>query len=127
MNVDGLAEIDEFASNPMRRPARTGEARRGEADRAPRVPAHRGARRVERLFDRRRRLRCRRHGDAPALGHDHGRQATPFLYGEEINAGTYAICKGEFLLRGNGGEADKIVGRPKRSTLANKALGGAIS
>jgi len=127
MNTDGFAEIDDLTSNSMRRLARTGEARRGEADGAPRVPAHRGAGRVDRLFDRRRRLWCRRHGDAPALGRDHGRQATPFLYGEEINTGTYAICKGEFLLRGDGGEADKIVGRPKRSTLANKALGGTIS
>ncbi len=44
------------------------------------------------------------------------------LYGQEINAETYAIAKADFLLKGEGEAADNIVGGPEHSTLANDAF-----
>jgi type I restriction enzyme M protein len=44
------------------------------------------------------------------------------LYGQEINAETYAICKADLLLKGDGDEADNIIGGPKYSTLTNDAF-----
>ena len=46
------------------------------------------------------------------------------LYGQEINAETYAIAKADFLLKGQGDEADHLVGGPEHSTLANDAFPG---
>jgi hypothetical protein len=46
------------------------------------------------------------------------------LYGQEINAETYAICKVDLLLKGEGEAADNIVGGPEHSTLANDAFPG---
>ena len=50
------------------------------------------------------------------------RQVVTHLYGQEINAETYAICKADFLLKGEGGQADNIIGGPEYSTLANDAF-----
>ena len=44
------------------------------------------------------------------------------LFGQEINAETYAICKADLLLKGEGEAADNIVGGPAHSTLANDAF-----
>ena len=44
------------------------------------------------------------------------------LYGQEINAETYAICKADLLLKGEGEAADNIVGGPEHSTLSNDAF-----
>jgi len=44
------------------------------------------------------------------------------LYGQEINAETYAICKADLLLKGEGNAADNIVGGPAHSTLVNDAF-----
>jgi type I restriction enzyme M protein len=44
------------------------------------------------------------------------------LYGQEINAETYAIAKADLLLKGEGDAADNIVGGPEHSTLANDAF-----
>jgi len=44
------------------------------------------------------------------------------LYGQEINAETYAICKADLLLKGEGDAADNIIGGPEYSTLANDAF-----
>jgi type I restriction enzyme M protein len=52
----------------------------------------------------------------------HGRQVTTHLYGQEINGETYAICKADMLLKGEGDHADNIVGGPEHSTLANDAF-----
>ncbi|MEX2553503.1 MAG: class I SAM-dependent DNA methyltransferase [Actinomycetota bacterium] len=52
----------------------------------------------------------------------HGKQVTAHLYGQEINAETYAICKADLLLKGEGEEADNIVGGPEHSTLAADAF-----
>jgi type I restriction enzyme M protein len=51
-----------------------------------------------------------------------GKQVSTHLYGQEINAETYAIAKADLLLKGEGDEADNIVGGPEWSTLANDAF-----
>src|ERR1700686_4346740 len=53
---------------------------------------------------------------------EHGKQVATHLYGQEINAETYAICKADLLLKGEGEAADNIVGGPEYSTLANDAF-----
>jgi type I restriction enzyme M protein len=52
----------------------------------------------------------------------HGKQVATHLYGQEINAETYAICKADLLLKGDGDAADNIVGGPAYSTLSNDAF-----
>jgi type I restriction enzyme M protein len=52
----------------------------------------------------------------------HGKQVSTYLYGQEINGETYAICKADLLLKGDGDAADNIVGGPEHSTLANDAF-----
>jgi 23S rRNA G2445 N2-methylase RlmL len=64
----------------------------------------------------------RRRGDAAELAAEHGKQVATHLYGQEINAETYAICKADLLLKGEGDAADNIVGGPEHSTLANDAF-----
>ena len=44
------------------------------------------------------------------LAAEHGKQVATHLYGQEINAETYAICKADLLLKGEGEAADNIVG-----------------
>jgi len=56
------------------------------------------------------------------LAAQHGKQVVTHLYGQEINAETYAIAKADFLLKGDGDEADNLVGGPEHSTLANDAF-----
>jgi type I restriction enzyme M protein len=56
------------------------------------------------------------------LAAQHGKQIATHLYGQEINAETYAICKADLLLKGEGDAADNIVGGPEHSTLANDAF-----
>lgn len=56
------------------------------------------------------------------LAKDHGKQVATHLYGQEINAETYAICKADLLLKGEGEAADNIVGGPEHSTLSNDAF-----
>ena len=56
------------------------------------------------------------------LAKEHGKQVSTHLYGQEINAETYAICKADLLLKGEGDEADNIVGGPEYSTLSNDAF-----
>lgn len=56
------------------------------------------------------------------LAQSHGKQVSTHLYGQEINAETYAIAKADMLLKGEGEEADNIVGGPEYSTLANDAF-----
>jgi type I restriction enzyme M protein len=52
----------------------------------------------------------------------HGKQVATHLYGQEINGETYAICKADLLLKGDGDAADNIVGGPAFSTLSNDAF-----
>ena len=56
------------------------------------------------------------------LASEHGKEVATHLYGQEINAETYAICKADLLLKGEGDAADNIVGGPEHSTLANDAF-----
>ncbi len=51
-----------------------------------------------------------------------GKDVSTHLYGQEINAETYAICKADLLLKGEGEAADNIVGGPEHSTLSNDAF-----
>jgi type I restriction enzyme M protein len=56
------------------------------------------------------------------LAKEHGKQVSTHLFGQEINAETYAICKSDLLLQGEGEAADNIIGGPEWSTLANDAF-----
>ncbi len=56
------------------------------------------------------------------LAREHNKRVTPHLYGQEINAETYAICKADLLLKGEGEAADNIIGGPEYSTLSNDAF-----
>jgi len=56
------------------------------------------------------------------LAAEHGKQVATHLFGQEINAETYAICKADLLLKGEGAAADNIVGGPEHSTLSNDAF-----
>ena len=56
------------------------------------------------------------------LAAEKGKDVSTHLYGQEINAETYAICKADLLLKGEGDAADNIVGGPEHSTLANDAF-----
>lgn len=56
------------------------------------------------------------------LATEHGREVVTHPYGQEINAETYAICKADLLLKGEGEGADNIIGGPEYSTLANDAF-----
>ena len=50
------------------------------------------------------------------------KQVATHLYGQDINAETYAICKADLLLKGEGEAADNIVGGSAHSTLSNDAF-----
>ena len=84
--------------------------------------------RVRHLSALRRRLRDRRHADRrprtclQQLAAERGKEVSTHLHGQEINAETYAICKADLLLKGNGEAADNIVGGPEHSTLSNDAF-----
>ena len=56
------------------------------------------------------------------LASERGKQVSTHLFGQEINAETYAICKADLLLKGEGEAADNIVGGPEHSTLSNDAF-----
>ena len=56
------------------------------------------------------------------LARERGKQVSTHLFGQEINAETYAICKADLLLKGEGDAADNIVGGPEHSTLSNDAF-----
>jgi len=52
------------------------------------------------------------------LADDHGKEVSIHLYGQEISDETYAICKADLLLKGEGGAAENIVGGADKSTLS---------
>jgi len=56
------------------------------------------------------------------LAAEHKKKVATHLYGQEINAETYAIAKADLLLKGEGEAADNIVGGPEYSTLSNDAF-----
>ncbi len=57
-----------------------------------------------------------------AIASELGLQITVHLYGQEINPETYAICKADMLLKGEGDNADNIVGGAEWSTLSHDAF-----
>lgn len=57
-----------------------------------------------------------------ALAAEQKKQVSTHLFGQEINGETYAIAKADLLLKGEGEEADNIVGGPEWSTLSNDAF-----
>lgn len=56
------------------------------------------------------------------LATSHGKEVSIHLFGQEINPETYAICKADLLLKGEGDEAEHIVGGADKSTLAADAF-----
>jgi type I restriction enzyme M protein len=56
------------------------------------------------------------------LASERGQQITAHLYGQEINPETYAICKSDMLLNGEGQNADHIIGGAEWSTLSHDAF-----
>ena len=59
-----------------------------------------------------------------AIGRRRGLQIAARLYGQEINPETYAICKADMLIKGEGENADHIVGGAEWSTLSHDAFPG---
>ncbi len=57
-----------------------------------------------------------------ALAAKRKQQITSHLYGQEINPETYAVCKADMLLKGEGDIADHIVGGAEWSTLSHDAF-----
>jgi type I restriction enzyme M protein len=57
-----------------------------------------------------------------AIAAKRGQQVKALLYGQEINPETYAVCKADMLLKGEGESADHIVGGAEWSTLAHDAF-----
>lgn len=52
------------------------------------------------------------------LAESHNKEVSIHLFGQEINPETYAICKADLLLKGEGDEAENIVGGADKSTLS---------
>jgi type I restriction enzyme M protein len=52
------------------------------------------------------------------LAASHYKEVSIHLFGQEINPETYAICKADLLLKGEGDEAENIVGGADKSTLS---------
>ena len=59
-----------------------------------------------------------------AIGKKRGLQVEARLYGQEINPETYALCKADMLIKGEGENADHIVGGAEWSTLSHDAFPG---
>jgi type I restriction enzyme M protein len=57
-----------------------------------------------------------------AIGAKRAQQVKCLLYGQEINPETYAVCKADMLLKGEGERADHIVGGAEWSTLSHDAF-----
>jgi type I restriction enzyme M protein len=56
------------------------------------------------------------------LARERDKQASTLLFGQEINPETYAICKADMLLKGEGGHAENIIGGAEHSTLSHDAF-----
>lgn len=57
-----------------------------------------------------------------AIATKRGQQVECLLYGQEINPETYAVCKADMLLKGEGNSAEHIVGGAEWSTLSHDAF-----
>ena len=58
------------------------------------------------------------------LAEKRGQKISTHLYGQEINDETFAICKADLLLKGEGDAGANIVGGPEYSTLSNDVFKG---
>jgi len=56
------------------------------------------------------------------IGAKRHQQVKCLLYGQEINPETYAVCKADMMLKGEGESADHIVGGAEWSTLSHDAF-----
>jgi type I restriction enzyme M protein len=56
-----------------------------------------------------------------AIAQSRGKKVITHLYGQEINPETFAICKSDMLLKGEGENAEHIVGGAEWSTLSHDA------
>lgn len=56
------------------------------------------------------------------IASEHGQTVVTHLFGQEINPETYAICKADMLLKGEGENAEHIVGGAEWSTLSHDAF-----
>lgn len=56
------------------------------------------------------------------LASQRGKKVVTHLYGQEINPETYAICKSDMLLMGEGEDAEQFVGGAEWSTLSHDAF-----
>jgi type I restriction enzyme M protein len=57
-----------------------------------------------------------------AIAAKRNQQVKSLLYGQEINPETYAVCKADMLLKGEGESADHIIGGAEWSTLSHDAF-----
>ncbi|MDS4021497.1 MAG: class I SAM-dependent DNA methyltransferase [Candidatus Competibacter sp.] len=57
-----------------------------------------------------------------AIAARRNQQVKSLLYGQEINPETYAVCKADMLLKGEGESADHIIGGAEWSTLSHDAF-----
>ncbi len=57
-----------------------------------------------------------------AIGAKRSQHVKCLLYGQEINPETYAVCKADMLLKGEGESADHIIGGAEWSTLSHDAF-----
>ncbi len=57
-----------------------------------------------------------------AIAARRNQQVKSLLFGQEINPETYAVCKADMLLKGEGENADHIVGGAEWSTLSHDAF-----
>jgi len=57
-----------------------------------------------------------------AIASKRGEEVRGLLYGQESQPETYAVCKADMLLKGEGENADQIVGGAEWSTLAHDAF-----
>lgn len=58
------------------------------------------------------------------LAEQHGKDVSIHLFGQEISDETYAICKADLLLKGEGAAAENIVGGSDKSTLSADQFSG---
>ena len=58
------------------------------------------------------------------IGENRGLDISTYLYGQEINSETYAICKADLLLKGEAGAEANVYGGPEYSSLSNDVFRG---
>ena len=63
-------------------------------------------------------------GEMQKIATEHDKTFSILLYGQEINAETYAICIADMLMKGVDNVAETIIGPPNSSTLSNDRFGG---